>query len=403
MVFVPRTRPPYPEEFRREALEWLRAGRSPREVADSLGVSEQTLRNWRRQDQLDRRERDNGLTPMSGVSWPSCARRSVAWSRSAICSSEPRPSSPGRPRPGDRLPDDLGGEGRGVPGLRCLWPAWRDPLGLLRLGAPSPVGPRSDRRVADREDQDHPRREPRRLRIAAHPRRSAPGARRASVGQARAAPDAQRRHLGAGAPHARAHHDPRAGRQGRRRPRRAPVPTGGPERAVGGRRDLPAHLGGLAVPGRRPGRLQPPDRRLEHGRPHAHRARRRRARDGHRSPPAAARPCSPQRSGKYVSLGFGQKARDAGIAVSMGSVATAATTPSPRCSSRRSRRSSSTAAPGPRAASWPARSSSTSRRSTTAGAATRRSATSHPPTTRRCQISPGHPRLAFAFAWERNC
>jgi Integrase core domain len=55
----------------------------------------------------------------------------------------------------------------------------------------------------------------------------------------------------------------------------------------------------------------------------------------------------------------------------------------------RSRRSSSTAAPGPRAASWPARSSSTSRRSTTAGAATRRSATSHPPTTRRCQISPG--------------
>ena len=114
MVFVPRTRPPYPEEFRREALEWLRAGRSPREVADSLGVSEQTLRNWRRQDQLDRRERDDGLTSDERRELAaSCARRSVAWSRSAICSSEPRPSSPGRPRPGDRLPDDLGGEGRG--------------------------------------------------------------------------------------------------------------------------------------------------------------------------------------------------------------------------------------------------------------------------------------------------
>ena len=59
---MPRTRPPYPDEFRREALELLRAGRTPREVAESLGVSEQTLRNWRRQDQRDRHERDDGLT-----------------------------------------------------------------------------------------------------------------------------------------------------------------------------------------------------------------------------------------------------------------------------------------------------------------------------------------------------
>jgi transposase len=59
---VPKTRPAYPTEFRREALELLRAGRSPRELAESLGVSQQTLRNWRRQDQIDRRERDDGLT-----------------------------------------------------------------------------------------------------------------------------------------------------------------------------------------------------------------------------------------------------------------------------------------------------------------------------------------------------
>ena len=59
---VPRTRLAYPPEFRREAVELLRAGRSPRELAESLGVSEQTLRNWRRQDQLDRHERDDGLT-----------------------------------------------------------------------------------------------------------------------------------------------------------------------------------------------------------------------------------------------------------------------------------------------------------------------------------------------------
>jgi transposase len=59
---VPRTRPAYPPEFRREALELLRAGRSPRELAESRGVSQQTLRNWRRQAQIDRRERDDGLT-----------------------------------------------------------------------------------------------------------------------------------------------------------------------------------------------------------------------------------------------------------------------------------------------------------------------------------------------------
>jgi transposase len=53
---VPRTRPAYPPEFRGEALELLRAGRSVSELSESLGVSQQTLRNWRRQDQIDRRE-----------------------------------------------------------------------------------------------------------------------------------------------------------------------------------------------------------------------------------------------------------------------------------------------------------------------------------------------------------
>ena len=59
---VPKTRPASPPEFRREAVQMLRAGRTPRELAQSLGVSEQTLRNWRRQDQLDRHERDDGLS-----------------------------------------------------------------------------------------------------------------------------------------------------------------------------------------------------------------------------------------------------------------------------------------------------------------------------------------------------
>src|SRR3954468_1455602 len=59
---VPKTRPAYPDEFRREAVQMLRAGRTPRELAQSLGVSQQTLRNWRRQAELDPGERDDGLT-----------------------------------------------------------------------------------------------------------------------------------------------------------------------------------------------------------------------------------------------------------------------------------------------------------------------------------------------------
>jgi transposase len=62
MVSVPKARPAFPEQFRREAIELLRAGRTPRELSESLGVSQQTLRNWRRQDQVDRHERDDGLT-----------------------------------------------------------------------------------------------------------------------------------------------------------------------------------------------------------------------------------------------------------------------------------------------------------------------------------------------------
>lgn len=58
---MPKTKPAYPESFRREALELVRQGRSIPDVAESLGVSQQSLRNWKRQDERDRGERDDGL------------------------------------------------------------------------------------------------------------------------------------------------------------------------------------------------------------------------------------------------------------------------------------------------------------------------------------------------------
>jgi transposase len=59
---MPKTRPPYPEQFRREAVELVRGGRSIADVAESLGVSQQSLRNWTRQLERDRGERDDGIT-----------------------------------------------------------------------------------------------------------------------------------------------------------------------------------------------------------------------------------------------------------------------------------------------------------------------------------------------------
>lgn len=54
-----RTRPPYPPEFRREAVALVRSDeRTIPQIAESLGVSDQTLRNWVRQVDVDVGRRD---------------------------------------------------------------------------------------------------------------------------------------------------------------------------------------------------------------------------------------------------------------------------------------------------------------------------------------------------------
>jgi transposase-like protein len=48
----------YPSEFRRRVLDLVEAGRKVAAVAEDLGISDQTIYNWRRQDRVDR-----GLEP----------------------------------------------------------------------------------------------------------------------------------------------------------------------------------------------------------------------------------------------------------------------------------------------------------------------------------------------------
>jgi len=59
---MPKSHPPYPEEFRQQILELIRAGRTPDELAAEFEPTAQTIRNWIKQSELDHGQRHDGLT-----------------------------------------------------------------------------------------------------------------------------------------------------------------------------------------------------------------------------------------------------------------------------------------------------------------------------------------------------
>jgi transposase len=59
---MPKSRPPYPPEFRRQILDMVRAGRTPEELAQEYEPSAQTIRNWVVQGDRDTGRRTDGLT-----------------------------------------------------------------------------------------------------------------------------------------------------------------------------------------------------------------------------------------------------------------------------------------------------------------------------------------------------
>jgi transposase len=59
---MPQSHRRYPQEFRRQMVELVRAGRTPQELAREFEPSAQGIRNWVRQADLDEGRRQDGLT-----------------------------------------------------------------------------------------------------------------------------------------------------------------------------------------------------------------------------------------------------------------------------------------------------------------------------------------------------
>jgi len=59
---MPKTRPPYPPEFKQRMIELVRSGRTPEELAEEFEPSAQSIRNWVVQADLDEGRRQDGLT-----------------------------------------------------------------------------------------------------------------------------------------------------------------------------------------------------------------------------------------------------------------------------------------------------------------------------------------------------
>jgi len=130
MVFMPA---PYPLDFRREAVELLRrSGKTVPQLASELGVSPQSLRNWSRQIDVDE-GKAAGLSSDEREELRRLRRelRTVTEEREIL--KKPRPSSPRKAGPGERVRVHRREEGRALD-QADVPRAGGQPLGLSRLG-----------------------------------------------------------------------------------------------------------------------------------------------------------------------------------------------------------------------------------------------------------------------------
>ena len=59
---MPKTRPPYPPEFKQRLVEQVHAGRTPEELAEKFEPTAQSIRNWVAQAERDAGHRADGLS-----------------------------------------------------------------------------------------------------------------------------------------------------------------------------------------------------------------------------------------------------------------------------------------------------------------------------------------------------
>jgi transposase len=59
---MPKTHAPYPQEYGQPILELVRAGRTAEELSKEFEPTAQCIRNWIKQEEVDRGQRQDGLT-----------------------------------------------------------------------------------------------------------------------------------------------------------------------------------------------------------------------------------------------------------------------------------------------------------------------------------------------------
>ena len=87
VLLMPRTRPPYSPEFRRQMVDLVRAGRDPDDLAREFEPTAQSIRNWIVQaDKKEGRREDvlPGLSALNAMSCLGCGERTSSCASSGI-------------------------------------------------------------------------------------------------------------------------------------------------------------------------------------------------------------------------------------------------------------------------------------------------------------------------------
>ena len=291
---MPRSRPPYPAEFRRQMVELVQTGRTPGELSREFGVTAQSISAWVAQAAVDSGK------PLPGKDVLSTAEREeLARLRRQSQAARAGARHPGKGyglvrRQGRQDVHRVYELVNANQADACVQTMCRV-LGVSASGYYDWLRPRSPsaRAIADaRARRAHPR-DPRRVRR--HLRHAAGAGRaerprREHQPQARGSTDAPQRHpRHQPAPRLRRDHPTRRAAAPCARPRQARVRSRWSEPVVGGRHDLRAYLGGLHLPGCRAGRLEPARGGLGHRRGDDLRAGARRTEHGVAAAPAARR------------------------------------------------------------------------------------------------------------------